>query len=119
MAIFVEEFLYRGREPGSAEPPAWHLQLTSLGTDDFGDPIRATRTLNMAQAEAAGWPLPQILSAINAEVMRAAEAARLRTEELEARLAEQEADLGRSAQRIAALEEQASARAESETITPG
>lgn len=74
MAIHIHEFLYRGRPEGSAEEPAWHLIVASIGKDNFGSPTRAERTLNMAQAKEAGWELPKIIAAINADLMRECEA---------------------------------------------
>jgi hypothetical protein len=69
MAVHIHEFLYRGRPEGSAEPPGWHLTLVSLGENDFGEPARSERTLNMAEAKAAGWGLPEVIAAINADVL--------------------------------------------------
>src|SRR3954454_8329019 len=103
MAIYVEEFLYRGRAPDAAEPPAWHLQLTSLGTDDFGAPIRSTRTLNMSQAAEAGWALPEIIAAINADALREVEAAQGRVEALETEKADLSAALAARDAQIAEL----------------
>lgn len=104
MAIYVEEFLYRGRAPEAADPPAWHLQLTSVGTDDFGAPIRSTRTLNMSQAAEAGWALPDIIAAINADALREVETAQARAEALEISNADLSAALAARDARIAELQ---------------
>lgn len=58
MAEYIYEFLYRGRPTRSLDPPAWHL---ILGDDATGK----ERCLNMAQAVAAGWALPSLLTAMN------------------------------------------------------
>jgi hypothetical protein len=82
MAIYIDEFLYRGRAPGSAEEPAWHLVLASAGEDDFGRPTRAVRTLGMAEARAAGWGLPEVIAAINAGLAAEIETKRSEVEAL-------------------------------------
>lgn len=69
MAVHVHEFLYRGRPEGSDAPPAWHLTLVSTGVNDFGETVRSEKTLNMAQAAEAGWRLPDIIAAINTDLM--------------------------------------------------
>ncbi len=93
MAIYIEEFLYRGRAAGSAEEPAWHLVLASTGEDDFGQPTIATRTLNMAEAEAASWGLPEIIAAINAELMAEVDTKRSEVQALAQELADKDAEL--------------------------
>jgi len=68
---FLYEFLYRGRAPGAAEPPAWHVMLAQSVTPPGGGPAQvvASGALSPAQAEAAGFPLPTLLAAINASIM--------------------------------------------------
>ena len=43
--------------------------LASTGTNDFSEPTRGERVLNMAQAELEGWALPEIIAAINTEAI--------------------------------------------------
>jgi len=75
MAVYVYEFLYRGRAPGDATPPAWHIALRSATTDDFGRTVLSEPLLlNMTQAAQQEWDLPAIISAINAETLAFAEA---------------------------------------------
>ena len=87
MAVHIHEFLYRGRE-GSAEPPAWHLTLASTGENDFGEPVRSERTLNMTQAADAGWDLPDIIAAINADALVEIEGKRSEIHDLQGQLAD-------------------------------
>lgn len=68
-SIYFYEFLYRGRPSGSIEEPAWHVVLAADSVDAFGAKSHTERTLNMVQAQEAGWALPQILSAINADIL--------------------------------------------------
>lgn len=103
MEQWIEGFVYRGRPPsgpGSDLEPAWHAEIGEQSDHPAGDG-RKTRepiqTLNMAQAEAAGWGLPEALQAINAEMIKYAN-------ELEAKVAELERDLEKSRQTIATLE---------------
>lgn len=85
--LFLYEFLYRGRPPGAAEPPAWHVVLAQSVPLPGGGPaqIVASAALSPAQAEAAGFPLPTLLSAIGSAVMadRDAKAAALSQAESE------------------------------------
>lgn len=86
MALYLYEFLYRGRPPGDAEASAYHVVLAAAGTDAFG---QATTAIGPAmtpdQARAKGFDLPAIVAAINTEVM--AENAALKAD-----LAKREAD---------------------------
>jgi hypothetical protein len=61
---YVEEFLYRGRPPGSEDPPAWHVNIADSDT-----PREPPVQYNMAAATAIGWTLPMILSEINAKAI--------------------------------------------------
>lgn len=74
--VYVEEFLYRGRPPGDDREPSWHLILGAASTDGFGESRVDTRVLNVAQAGAAGWGLPEIIAAINDEALAEVEAKR-------------------------------------------
>lgn len=93
MAVFIHEFLYRGRPEGSDEPPAWHLTLASTGVDDFGAPAWSEKTLNIAEAEAAGWALPEIIDAINSKAL-------VELHEVRAKLSDLAADLDRKDEMI-------------------
>lgn len=79
MAIFLEEFLYRGRPPDATEPPAYHVVLGDVVRDAFGRTLLTTSgALTPDQAAAAGFPLPAVIAAIDAGLM--AENAALRGE---------------------------------------
>lgn len=79
MSVYLDEFLYRGRPEGSDQPPAYHVILGSVTRDGFGKTVVTTSdALTPEQAEAAGFPLPAALAAINAGAM--AENALLRAE---------------------------------------
>lgn len=70
-APFLYEFLFRGRPPGDAQPPAWHVVLGQAVALP-GEPapqVVLSAALTPTQAEAAGFPLPALLEAINADVM--------------------------------------------------
>jgi hypothetical protein len=86
--IYVHEFLWRGREPGSAETPAWHVILADVGTDGFGQPTRSERTLNVAQATEAGFDLDAIVAGINTAALTELEALRAEVEAQRAELEE-------------------------------
>lgn len=61
---YIYEFLYRG-----GEEPAWHLILK--------DPVSNVETMyNIAQAQAAGYSLPSILSSIDTSTLTELEKAR-------------------------------------------
>jgi hypothetical protein len=109
MAIYVDEFLYRGRAPGSAEPPAWHLTLGSAGEDDFGRPVTSTRTLSVGEAEAAGWHLPAVIAEINAMLAVEIEARRSEVNDLRAELEAKETALQAALEREAKAGGEASA----------
>ncbi|SDA33622.1 hypothetical protein SAMN02799622_05574 [Methylobacterium sp. UNC378MF] len=69
--LFLYEFLYRGRPPGDPQPPAWHVVLAQVVTLPGGGPAQvvASVALSPTQAEAAGFPLPALLSAIDGAVL--------------------------------------------------
>lgn len=90
MAVHIHEFLYRGQPENSGEPPAWHLTLVSAGANDFGEVVRSEKTLNMAQAAEAGWGLPEVIAAINSELMAELDGKREEIAGLKAKLAEGE-----------------------------
>ncbi|MGU3386941.1 hypothetical protein ACLBYG_20690 [Methylobacterium sp. D53M] len=71
-AIHIEEFCWRGRPEGSDQPADWHIRLMATGgMDDFNKPIPAALSDPMTpeQAAAAGFPLPTIFAAINADAL--------------------------------------------------
>ncbi|HVI28872.1 hypothetical protein [Hansschlegelia sp.] len=82
MTQYVEEFVYRGRPPSSELQPAWHVRLGSETPSAFGgEPtIELTQPMMVTEAEAAGWPLDDILGAVAA-------AATVRADTLAAQLA--------------------------------
>lgn len=72
MTHYISEFLYRGVSPAQKEAgrePAWHVEITSVGEDAFGNEMRNTIILSIAQAEEKGLSLPDIIRDINAAVM--------------------------------------------------
>ena len=74
MTIYVDEFLFRGRAPDDAEPPAWHVVLGNKGVTVFNDPFRdMSTTMNSQQAESAGWSLPTIIADINTQLLKQCE----------------------------------------------
>jgi hypothetical protein len=76
MALYIYEFLYRGRPEGSDQPPAWHLQLGSDVKDELGREPRPGPAMGMAQADKNGWKLPEIIAAINADALAVADGLR-------------------------------------------
>lgn len=74
---YLYEFLYRGRPPGSAEAPAWHVVLArSVVLPGTGEvQVVPSGALTPAQAEAAGFPLAMVLSGIDAAALAGCEAA--------------------------------------------
>lgn len=91
MEVWIEEFLFRGRPPsgpGSDQPPAWHVVVGKQADSplDPGNMVRKTfGPYSIEQAEAEGWPLPQVLAEINAEAVK-------RVNELEQAVAVKDAD---------------------------
>jgi len=73
MTIFVQEFLYRGYEPSKGGGGAWHVVLGSEVADGFGGTVVQLQTMSIAQAEAAGHALPDLIGSINAATLAAAE----------------------------------------------
>lgn len=74
---YLYEFLYRGRPPGSAEPPAWHVVLGRHVTapDAREAQFVASAALAPAQAEAAGFPLAAVLAGIDGAALAGRDAA--------------------------------------------
>lgn len=71
---WIDEFLFRGRDPHDKRPPAWHLVVKAKSTDGFGRPTVSERQLNMAAADKEGYTLPQIIAGINTSLMAEVEA---------------------------------------------
>ena len=69
MALYVYEFLYRGRDPEDAGP-AWHLALGQSGRDGFGHRLSNGPVMTMSQAADAGYDLPAVIADINAAALR-------------------------------------------------
>lgn len=70
MTVHVAEFLYRGRDPSSGEPNAWHVILadTITGPDGRSQYIEG-QPLTPDQATALGWDLTAITGDINTQLM--------------------------------------------------
>ena len=78
MTLYVDEFLYRGKPPGSADLPAWHVVLGDAVTNGFGEPsISLSGPMTPERAEALGFPLAAIVAQINAGMAAAADALRV------------------------------------------
>jgi hypothetical protein len=82
MEYWLEEFTYRGRPPsgeGSESPPEYHVRIGFQQPDPFNPDGSMKRSisdaLTPARAEAAGWPLSMVVKAINAETLKALDAA--------------------------------------------
>lgn len=68
-APYIYEFMYRGRSPGSTEAASFHI-LLAQETEQFGRSQTAiSDAMTPEQAEAAGFPLPTILTSINTQVI--------------------------------------------------
>lgn len=70
MAVWIEEFLFRGKDPDSGQKPAWHVVLASKVDDGFGGTQILTRMMGVAEAEAAGYPLVSLIATMNAETLK-------------------------------------------------
>lgn len=68
MARFVEEFLYRGRNPASGENPAWHIVYGETGEVAGKTVAVLTGPVSVSQAAKVGIELPDILTDINAQM---------------------------------------------------
>lgn len=76
MTLYIEEFLWRGRPPGSDQPLAYHVVLGSFGKDAFGrDGVTISDPMTPAQAEQMGFPLSTIVNGINAVTLQERDAA--------------------------------------------
>ena len=69
MAVHIHEFLSRaGRRDRPNRPPGTRRSSAPASTI-LAREVRSERTLNMAQAREAGWDLPEIIAALNAELL--------------------------------------------------
>lgn len=108
-AVHIEEFVYRGRPAGSDQPGSWHIRLMAMGgSDDFGGPIPAALSdpLTPEDAAARGYPLPEVLAAINADALAQVTALRASADTLTATLA---AERAAGADKVSALQSQLAA----------
>ncbi|TDR90278.1 hypothetical protein [Enterovirga rhinocerotis] len=84
MAVFVYEFLFRGRPPGSGGPPAFHVILGDAQTDAFGrETISLNGPMTPEQAGALGFPLETVIETINADTLEEVGALSARASTLE------------------------------------
>ncbi len=89
MALYVYEFLYRGRSPDEAgATPAWHLILGQSGTDGFGAPLPNGPVMTMQQAAGEGHDLPAIIAEINAAALAEVDRLNAQVADLRTRLQE-------------------------------
>jgi len=87
MAIYIEEFLYRGKAPSSGATEAWHVILGNETDNGFGGKaVAISDPMSPAQAATAGFPLPVILAAINTAIMDQLTASQAQTTTLQAQL---------------------------------
>lgn len=95
MTIYIEEFLYRGKSPSSAQPASWHLVLGDEVTNGFGkNTISFAGPMTPAQAKDLNFDLPVVLAAINTAVMGQLT---VKTSELAAKSADLDAEKVKSA----------------------
>jgi hypothetical protein len=86
MALYLYEFLYRGRPADHPEPPAYHVILADATTDAFNQPhVNVGPAMTPEQASAMGFDLPAIIKAINAGVMAENTALKAAQDELQQR----------------------------------
>ncbi len=92
MTLYLEEFLWRGRAPDDARPPAWHVILASKGTDAFGQPYcDLSPALTPEQAKGLGFDLAAVFSVINSEALQECDRLRSELASAQGRVAELEA----------------------------
>lgn len=105
---FIYEFLYRGRAPGDAEPPAYHLILGTMKAPPFSDveELATSDTMNVEQAIAAGYPLTEILAEINADTLAHNDAQSTQISDLTGELEQANEDLQSRASEISARDSQ-------------
>lgn len=66
---WIEEFLWRGRPPGSAQPSGWHIKIGKMVEIAGKESPIVSLELPMARAAELGWELPEVLAAINSAVL--------------------------------------------------
>lgn len=76
MALYVEEFLYRGRPEGSKQPVSWHAVVGETITNGVGqESIILHGPMGPATSEAMGFPLETIVAEMNTVAMQERDAA--------------------------------------------
>lgn len=84
MALFLYEFLYRGRPPDHADPAAYHVILADATTDAFGRAhVNVGPAMTPEQAAAKGFALPDLIKAIDVGVMAEREALKFAHDDLQ------------------------------------
>lgn len=78
--LWVEEFVWRGRPPGSAQPSGWHVVIGMISQDN-GKPLYSD-PLTPAQAEQAGFSLAEIIKGLNTDAMQERDALRVERDAL-------------------------------------
>lgn len=69
-APFLYEFLFRGGDPATGAGGAWHIRIAqSVALPGEAAHVVIGGALTPEQAAAAGFPLPTVLAAINAEAL--------------------------------------------------
>lgn len=86
MAVFVEAFYYRFRQPGETEAPTFHVEIVSEGVDGFGDKTVSRKTVGVQQAQELGFNLESSVSGINAQALLELEMARQEIEQLQGQI---------------------------------
>jgi hypothetical protein len=67
---WVEEFLWRGRPPGSGLEPTWHVLLGAIVDDGHGGKAAIIKgPLSPEEAEKLDWPLNRVIEAVNHRTM--------------------------------------------------
>lgn len=95
--IYVEEFLFRGRDPRTGAPPAWHVSIGELPPDGWDGPPKSTGPMAPTRAEALhGVTLATIVDEIAA-------AAVLRASELEDEVSSLRAQLEAAREEVSSL----------------
>lgn len=88
MTRYIEEFLYRGRAPGSPDSAAFQITIAQIIEDPF-DPAATViqrRTMTIQQAAAAGFSPPQILNTLNLALLQERDELLVHLAELEEQL---------------------------------
>lgn len=102
--FWIEEFLYRGREEGSKQPPAWHVVLASRLADGLGGTHVVTKMFNIADAEKAGYSLPKLIASINADTLKSHDATVGERDDLQKQFDNASAAIAQKDEQLAALD---------------